>query len=331
MAGALVISLDFELHWGIRDHTSLDACRDRLKRTRDVIPTLLSMFQEFDVAATWATVGFLFARSKSELLAHAPEDRPTYRDALLSPYPLLDEIGNDEREDPFHYAPSLIEQIANTPKQRVGTHTFSHFYCCEEGVTPRQFEQDIRAAHELAGERGIELESIVFPRNQWTPTATSQLPGLGIKGFRPNPDHWAFRPRASGDESPLRRLYRLADAYVPMRHSAVSWPAHSGQRPTPVCASRFLRPYSKRLRHLERFRLDQIQREMAHAAREGHVYHLWWHPHNFGSNSAQNLESLRAILEGFRTLREQTAMDSLSMETCVQRMSSGHYTVSESQ
>ena len=79
--GALVISLDFEQHWGMRD--GAPARRNGHAPRADpgpVVAGMLDLFEEFDVAATWATVGFLFARSKRELEHFAPpprRDRPT--------------------------------------------------------------------------------------------------------------------------------------------------------------------------------------------------------------------------------------------------------------
>src|SRR5438445_6304032 len=101
--GALVISLDFELHWGVRDHAPLDeAERARLLAARAGIPRILDLFDEFSVHATWAVVGLLFARSKEEAEAFRPEEQPNYRDARLGPY--QEQLGTDECDDPFQFA-----------------------------------------------------------------------------------------------------------------------------------------------------------------------------------------------------------------------------------
>ena len=60
--GALVISLDFELHWGMRDHTAVDPGVTRtLTASRSSVTTLADLFARREVRATWATVGLLFA------------------------------------------------------------------------------------------------------------------------------------------------------------------------------------------------------------------------------------------------------------------------------
>lgn len=45
-----------------------------------------------------------------------------------------------------------------------------------------------------------------------------------------------------------------------------------------------LRPYSAALKSLEPLKLKRITSELDCAAQEGLIYHLWWHPHNFGVN-----------------------------------------------
>ena len=53
---------------------------------RKVIPELLSLFDDFGISATWATVGFLFAQNLSELETYKPRVRPQYSDTSLDPY-----------------------------------------------------------------------------------------------------------------------------------------------------------------------------------------------------------------------------------------------------
>jgi hypothetical protein len=83
--------------------------------------------------------------------------------------------------------------------------------------------------------------------------------------------------------------------------------------PINLPASRFLRPYTRVFRVLEPLRLRRIIRELTHAAQAGLCYHLWWHPHNFGIDTAANLGFLRKILEHYRFLRSHYGMKSANM------------------
>src|SRR5437588_7208923 len=109
---ALVISLDFELYWGVRDHLELNAYKENILGVRQAVPALLELFAGYGIHATWATVGFLFCRNREEILASVPDLKPHYVDGRLSPYDSIGEVGASESDDPFHYAPSLIAMIA---------------------------------------------------------------------------------------------------------------------------------------------------------------------------------------------------------------------------
>ncbi len=321
MPGSLVISLDFELHWGVRDHIPLQAYQERLIGARRVVLQILDTFSTFNIHATWAAVGFLFFSDKQTLLEAIPEVRPIYKNAAMDPYRVLEkEVGQDEYADPYHFAPSLIKKIVVTPGQRIGSHTFSHYYCLEKGQTPEAFKADLIAAKCIAKRFGIALESVVFPRNQVHPSYVEVCTQLGFRSYRGNPSGYGHGSIAS---SYNRRLFRLADAYLPLsRHNCIPWSSIVCDPIANVRASRFMRPYSRHMRFFEPIRLLRIRREMLYAARCGHIYHLWWHPHNFGINFKENLIFLQNIIRYFQILKSKYGMESLNMEEVCERMTS---------
>ncbi|MGI9493630.1 MAG: polysaccharide deacetylase family protein [Geminicoccaceae bacterium] len=308
-----VVSLDFELFWGIRDHTDLEACKTRLRGTRDAIPRLLDLFARQHIHATWATVGFLFFDEKDELLAHLPPIKPSYRNQHLSPYHNLESIGPNEHRDPYHYGRSLIRRISECPGQEIGTHTFSHYYCLEEGQTIDQFRADLEAAHAAARLLGIDVRSLIFPRNQWRDEYLDMCAETGIGVVRSNEQAWMYRPGSRKANSSLKRALRLADSYVNLSGHHGARPAPCGSGLIDVPSSRFLRPFSSTLARLEPFRLQRICQSMTYAAANKRAFHLWWHPHNFGTEQDDNFRALSKILEHFRMLADQYGMASRSM------------------
>lgn len=315
MAGTFVISLDFELHWGVRDKRSIEQYGTNLLGVRKAIPAMLDLFREYDVHATWATVGFLFFDTKAELLSSLPEKKPEYAHARLSPYRALGEIGEDEKSDPYHFAPSLIRKILDTPGQELGTHTFSHYYCLEPGQDAECFKADLEAAKRIASKKfGIDLRSIVFPRNQFQPAYLNACKELGFSAYRGNLESWFFQARNEEEESLLRRSGRLLDSYLPLSGSnAYSLKKLGPAKPYNIPASRFLRPYSARMSPLEPIRKKRIVSDLEKACSNDGVFHLWWHPHNFGVNLAANIQNLREVLNAFSRLRTKHGMRSLSM------------------
>jgi peptidoglycan/xylan/chitin deacetylase (PgdA/CDA1 family) len=314
-SGALVVSLDFELAWGV-SRTTASRYAANLLGSRVAIPRLLALFEKYGIAATWATVGFLFARTRDELVASSPPDRarPRYDDSRLDPY--REAIGENEEEDPFSYAPSLIDQIRQTPGQEVATHTFSHYYCAEPGQTAETFRADLEAARAIAERWAIDTTSIVFPRNQHNPAYDPILTELGISAYRGMPRAWMWRPGPSRQTGTLvRRAGRLADSYVSLSgHGTVAWSdVLQPNGLADVRASCFLRPVSPHIPLQRAFLLRRIRRSLRRAARRGEIYHLWWHPHNFGLHVDENLALLELILEEFARLREELGMWSLAM------------------
>ena len=68
--GNFIVSLDFELHWGAPELWDLNEMREYFNDTRIGIPLVLKLFEKHEIHATWATVGFLFAKDKKQLLEY---------------------------------------------------------------------------------------------------------------------------------------------------------------------------------------------------------------------------------------------------------------------
>ncbi|MEW5755880.1 MAG: polysaccharide deacetylase family protein [Pseudomonadota bacterium] len=312
--GIFTVSLDFELFWGVCDHKTLSNYGKSLLGARQAIPILLDTFKEYDIHVTWATVGFLFAANKDELNAHLPTVRPAYSDNTLDPYPRLAGIGQDEQNDPYHYANSLIKKIASYQGQELASHTFSHYYCLEPGQTREAFCSDLESALKIAKSYGFNLRSLVFPRNQYNADYLTACDEYGITAYRGNQSGWMYEARNKSGNTWYRRLARLVDAYIRISgNNTYDIYSVSHSVPVNVPASRLLRPVSNKLKYLEPLRLARIKSEMSAAARYGRLYHLWWHPHNFGSNTAENILFLRKILSHFRCLQQAYGMRSMHM------------------
>jgi peptidoglycan/xylan/chitin deacetylase (PgdA/CDA1 family) len=314
-AGALVISLDFELYWGVRDQRTLDQYRENLMGVRQAVPAMLDLFARRDVHATWSTVGFLFFDGLDDLMPSLPERRPDYRDPKLDPYADLRALhAGGESVEPFRFAPSLIRRIAATPGQEIATHTFSHYYCLEDGQTPEAFEDDLRAAARAAARHGLSLHSLVFPRNQVNPVYLPICARLGLRSYRGNERSWMYPPNRPEETPWYVRAARLIDAYVNLSGHNAYAPSDVEREPlVNLPSSRFLRPYSRAIAALEPLRMRRIRNGLTHAARRGLVYHLWWHPENFGADTEKNLAFLEGVLDHFDALRERHDMASLTM------------------
>lgn len=322
--GHLVISLDFELFWGMFDKVTLEEYGDRIAGERTAIPRMLQLFREYGIHATWATVGMLMARNKEELMSLLPPPhlRPRYEDMRVSSYEYIKTapLGTDCESDIYHFGSDLVEKISSTPFQEIGNHTFSHFYCIDGHKNDSSiFEADLKTHAEVAKKYEITTTTIVFPRNQASDEALRTCFAVGIRAYRGNESHLLYQARKDSEQSLFIRAFRLLDHYINISgyHTYALPHATGSSMPMNIPASRFLRPWNRMLRFLEPLRMRRIKNAMTHAAKNGEVFHLWWHPHNFGIDQTENIQNLTTILEHFKMLQNKYGMESASMSDIV--------------
>ena len=297
-----VISLDFELHWGVFD--SFDSSyNENILGARKAVPKILQMFNKYNISATWATVGLLFNETLEDYEKYKPSFTPSYADASLNPFDI--EIGENESDDELHFAHSLIQMILDSPGQELGSHSYSHYYCQSKGQTAQEFNADLQSASSIAKDKfKINLKSFVFPKNQVNKEYLDILKQNSFTIYReqtPITFKWSF----------LERCYRFIDSYLPLSIGVKNSVQYVNGIKA-IKADRFLRPFN--FQFSNHFMLKRISNEMTFAAKNGHVYHLWWHPHNFGKNLTENLDNLEHILLVYTSLKEKYGMHSVCMK-----------------
>lgn len=310
--GKFIISLDFELHWGSVEKWDLNNMKTYFLNTRESIPKVLSLFEANKIKATWATVGYLFAKDKKQLISFLPETKPTYKNSSLLSYKLIDQIGDNEKNDPFHFAGSLIDTILNTNYQELGSHTFSHYYCNEQGQTLDQFNSDLNSAQSIAKENyGFFCKSLVFPRNQYNEKYLRVAEQNGFKVVRSNPNIWIWKK----NNGKLIRIARAADTLIclskPLSFKNEDIKIVDGIANLP--SSRFFRTYRSNEKLIQNVKINRIINEMSYAAKNNLNYHLWWHPHNFGHDVLKNIEQLKFLIRHYQNLNEKYGFDSANM------------------
>ncbi|HRN70118.1 MAG TPA: polysaccharide deacetylase family protein [Niabella sp.] len=320
--GHFIISLDFELIWGVFDLKDINAYRKNIKAVHKVIPQLLEIFNRYNISATFATVGFLFHRDKEDFLSNIPTKTPNYINKKLSPYTNeFNKLGANHHSDPYHYGAHLIDLIRSYPNHEIASHTFSHFYCLEEGQTPEDFEEDLITAKKTALLNNIELKSLIFPRNQFNTQYLRICKTHGIESVRGNEKSWIYHV-SSGKKNYFQRALKLLDTYLNITgHNCHVIKNSDKELPLNIPSSRFLRPYSSKLSFLEFLKLKRIKKGMSYAAKNNQIYHLWWHPHNFGMNTKENFDTLNKILDHYSQLNQKYNFTSLTMSELTEKLS----------
>lgn len=319
----MVISMDLELFWGARIERSLESCRDELLSSRRAVPALLELFSDYGVRVTWPVVGFLFCRSRQQLLDALPTRLPAYRKARLSPYSHIARIGQSEADDLVHFAPDLIDDITEAPGQEIGCHTFSNFHCGAPGANETEFSADLRAAIDVARQRNIMLRTLAVPHNRMDPELLSICRSLGISAYRGPAPSWPYISSSQQPEDPIagrvKKWARRLDAVVPVTGTrCVADEVPADEVPVNVAATRRFWPFAGRRQSWRaRMQRRRIYSELDAAARSGGVFHLWAKVRDFGRGLARLREELRLILERFEGWRRLGRMESVTMHEIV--------------
>jgi peptidoglycan/xylan/chitin deacetylase (PgdA/CDA1 family) len=312
MNGKFIISLDFELHWGVFDSKPIENYQENLQNTPSAVAKILELSNQHNIRLTFSTVGFLFNKNIKNLKENIPTHLPTYTNEKLNPYAIIDNMdANSQELSPYYFAESIIKNIQESALHEIGTHTYSHYYCLAKGQNINQFESDLIMAIKASKNLGIEPKSIVFPRNQINHNYLNICKKHGISSYRGTERAWPFR---KSKFSKLAPAFRLLDSYINVfGNHTYSIKQLSNKEYINLPSSRFLRPFNKKLQALEPLKLRRIKKSMTYAAMHNQLYHIWWHPHNFGKNLEKNLNMLTQIYNHYQELQKKYNFESETM------------------
>lgn len=284
---SVVISLDFELRWGVHDRLGLNMneYRGNLENVQLVVPALLQLFTQRKLRVTWACVGALGCNNWAEYFSRAPAP-PNYEQSALKVNPRYADLDPEGR---LYFAPELLKLINKCQGQELGTHTFSHIYACEQGVCKEDIRADLLAVKLLWQEKfHCQPVSLVFPKNQHGFLATVKEAGIGI--WRGNESPWYHANTISNSPvgNVLSKAFRFKDGINPFIKRAELLQGDMTR------SSLFLRLNLSEL--LWKLHFARIKRELG-SLQEGQIFHIWCHPHNFGADMSQRLARMGDVLD----------------------------------
>ncbi len=310
--GIFCISLDFELYWGIQDKKTIAQYGDNILGAWQVVPRLLELFKKNNIHATWAMVGAMLCRDAAELQEMSPSILPQYQQQELSPYEKFYTMMK-EVDPRYLFGNELFNMVKNTPFQELGTHTFSHYYCLEEGQNKEAFISDLQACISISIKNGFNPKAFIFPRHQLNLDYIKEFSKFGIETYRGTEEAWYNSPSKSGEEGIIKRIFRFADYFLPMfSQHCQDLQEVKRDHLYQIRASRWLRPYAKKWEKLDGLKLSRIKSQMSYAARNGKIFHLWFHPHDIGADIDKNFEYLEKIMLHYQYLHRKYEFQSLN-------------------
>ncbi|MBI3321245.1 MAG: methyltransferase domain-containing protein [Candidatus Omnitrophica bacterium] len=307
-AGALTISIDLELAWGVCDVLLTPQAREALGRERAIVTRLLDLFAAYDVRATWAVVGHLMATECRWTGQQAHPEIVRWSQAVPPRDWFFQHPPQDQLNDPLWYAHDLISLIQQaTPPQEIGSHSFCHLPYDERRVPRETVWADLSAARALHSERGLPFNAFVFPRN--VEGYHALLRAAGITVYRGKTARWYERIPIR----PVRRALHLASYGLPICPRTV--------RPMVDAHGLLNVPDSLLLmgrRGLRRLIPPAVLRwkglmALDRATARGEVFHLWFHPSNFAEQSDVPFRILEAWLKRAHALRAEGRLHVMAM------------------
>ena len=309
--GSFIISLDFEMMWGAIFNDSVKAgYQHRTPYVKKIIPELLRLFKKYNMHATWAIVGGIACSNKEEALLYASSSvKDPYSEQSLKDF--IRRIPENCAD--LYFNKNLVNAIAMTKGQEIGTHTFSHFYYFEHGTPQIKLKDElVSSCNVLNTFEMVNVKTLVLPKNQVSEDIYSSMHEMGLSIIR-----GIQRNKRFNKTSKFLKYLRFIDAYIPICGDAsyeYSEIFHDGI--FDCRASRFWRTYLSKLSFLEPLKIYRIKRELTFAAKHNRVYHLWFHPHNLSSDYEKNLKQLEKLLIHFKKLENKYGMQSLNMCEC---------------
>lgn len=307
--GKFIVSLDFELFWGFSgfERPFLQGYKNNVENALKALDEILRICGKYDVKVTVAYVGAMNLSSRKEFLENYSS--PSYANETLSSHSLLSKY-DDIIEEQLLFCQDKIEELKKNPLVELASHTFSHYYCLEEGQTSKEFSRDLDYGYKLNG----IMNSIIFPRNQVSEAYLHNCEHYGFTHYRGFIPDWLWKPEASSSRYSIKGLLRLVDSYLPITgYRTYKHPVH-GLGIVNVPSSMFYRSYNKRLSFLEPLKVHRVTSAMKVAAKRRECFHLWWHPHNFGINMDENLKQLEQICKNYESLSQRYNYTSVFMK-----------------
>lgn len=288
--GSVVVSLDAELAWGFHDLD--EPPTERIQNARTAWKRLLELFDTYDVPATWAIVGHLML----EVCDGRHDEHPASVDGWFDRDP-----GGDESHSKRWFGNGLLKAVENAAiDHEIASHSFSHAVFDPETLEREVAVAELDQSVDAAAERGIDLESFVFPRN--VVGYRELLAEHGFAAYR------GTRPAEWYDDAPS---YAVGKVVASLKWSTppIVYPEVDEHGLVDVPASFYLFslgnvdwPFVKPV--CNDLLASRGKRGIDEVVDSGGVFHLWLHPNNLIQLS--DFALLEDILAYVDTRREQT-------------------------
>jgi peptidoglycan/xylan/chitin deacetylase (PgdA/CDA1 family) len=308
--GFFLFSLDVELAWGYFDQ---DEVRSKLfspdgSRERRAIKRLLDIFDEFEIAATWAITGHLFYERCEEC-----EICPVL--AWKGKYRSFEEIYKTDR--PLWYGGDIMDYfLSRSTRHEIAFHGYSHRPFDE--INEEEARVEIQEWRRIGKRKGLAAPvTVIFPKHGIDHLEVFPQAGfICYRGKEPTPasHNWGYLGRLIKglDYTFALSTPPVFDLYGIEPNGLVNLPS-----------SQHLFAYQRRLElvldalNLHNFRLRRMVKGIRKAADEKKIVHYWAHPWAFRTD--KDFEKLRYLLGFVAEEVSKGRMQSIGMADLARR------------
>ncbi len=309
----VVFSIDTELAWARIHHRNLDDYTESLAEYRNAVDWLLHSFEKYEIPATWAIVGHLFLNNCTSP-PHPNITKPEY-DWIEGDWYKFDPC-SDVKEDPFFYAPDIIEKISDSPiKHEIASHSFAHINFADPGCSYKAAFDDLNECQLIYRERNSKkMKSFVFPQDK-----VGNLKALRDAEFEVFRGAGVYEDLRSSSKFSkllftLKNIFGLANQPIEANweNGLVNLPLsnhHRLERPMNINNPySFVPLYSKYL---------VLRNSIKAAIETGRIAHIGLHPIDFGLNSEKFRTHFEKILAFIQQSSKKGNIEIITMSDIV--------------
>ena len=259
-----IISLDCEGKWGFADRIGLShdqvLTHQNLHKAYD---SILRTLADYNLKATFAFVA-AFTLSEQDYL----RQKIWFSERLFAGKNWLDHFKRQveqENNTEGWFAPDIFVRVREHQQHEIATHGFTHLPFQESLTSRDAIEKELAGINAWATWQGLDIKTMVFPRNRVG--YTDLLVKAGIQAYRDMPLYFDMKPRWAAEA--LKYIEGTVSQPHPKAASPLKIPGGS------------LMAFRRQYRLPPNFMiLKRWQAIIDHAVEHKQVAHLWMHPHN---------------------------------------------------
>jgi hypothetical protein len=306
--GKFTISIDHESALGYADYDLSDSDKKRIEGEIFIVRRLISLFEQYNIPATWGVVGHLIDRGCpwDAETPHPEYKRPVHEGEEKDWF--REHPPKNEYENPLWFdTENLISMVRSSPVGHdIGSHSYAHIMYDEEKTNIESIKADLKNIGRVHRVHDVPLTSFIFPRN-----IGGYYRYLKLNGFT---TYRGVSPKWYEDKKGWKkRLSHFIDYMLPTGRTSTPDIENFGLVNIPDSMLLIGRNGPRGLL-TPKIMVRKAKIGLKMAIRKKEVFHLWFHPSNFSYDTEDQFDIFEEILKEASRLRDEGKLEIQTME-----------------